>query len=227
VRLAFGSLFIKQRLGLTDEETVERIRENPYMQFSLGFAGYSSMLPFDPSMMVHLHKRLSEEDIKRINELVAERFKAMGIEALSSLQDDDNSGDPGAETGSQLSIDDIVKPADWPEGKSWGTLTIDSKDLIPQAMDCKQEYGCYPERICADRIYNNRKNRNFCTRNNIRLSGKRLGRPPKDPEINAAHKQQLSANQRKPNEMEGCFGFGMRKNSLDLIMARLPKDAET
>jgi hypothetical protein len=94
-------------------------------------------------------------------------------------------------------------------------------------MDWKQEYGCYPEHICADRIYNNRKNRNFCTRNNIRLSGKRLGRPPKDPEINAAHKQQLSANQRKPNEMEGCFGFGMRKNSLDLVMARLPKGAET
>jgi hypothetical protein len=31
VRLAFGALFIKQRLGLTDEETVEQIRENPYM----------------------------------------------------------------------------------------------------------------------------------------------------------------------------------------------------
>lgn len=42
VRLAFGALFIKQRLGLTDEETVEQIRENAYMQFFLGFAGYSS-----------------------------------------------------------------------------------------------------------------------------------------------------------------------------------------
>jgi len=51
VRLAFGALFIKQRLGLTDEETVEQIRENAYMQFFLGFAGYSSKAPFDPSMM--------------------------------------------------------------------------------------------------------------------------------------------------------------------------------
>lgn len=33
VRLAFGALFIKQRLGLTDEETVEQIRENIYLQF--------------------------------------------------------------------------------------------------------------------------------------------------------------------------------------------------
>jgi IS5 family transposase len=46
VRLAFGALFIKQRLGLTDEETVEQIRENAYMQFCLGFAGYSSKAPF-------------------------------------------------------------------------------------------------------------------------------------------------------------------------------------
>jgi hypothetical protein len=30
-RLAFGALFIKQRLALTDEETVEQIREYPYL----------------------------------------------------------------------------------------------------------------------------------------------------------------------------------------------------
>jgi hypothetical protein len=92
------------------------------------------------------------------------------IEALSSLQDDENSGDPGAEAGNQLSIDDFVKPADWPEDKRWGTLTIDSKDLIPQAMKYKHEYDCYPERICADRIYINRANMIFCTRHNIRVS---------------------------------------------------------
>jgi hypothetical protein len=109
---------------------------------------------------------------------------------------------------------------------SWDPYN-EAADLIPQAKKYKHEYGCYPERICADRIYINTKNRNFCTRNNIRLSGKRLGRPPKDPEINAAHKQQLSADQRRRNEVEGCFGSGKRKYSLDLIMARLAKGAET
>jgi hypothetical protein len=109
---------------------------------------------------------------------------------------------------------------------SWDPYN-EAEDLIAQARKYKQEYGCYPERICADRIYLNTKNRNFCTRNNIRLSGKRLGRPPKDPEISAAHKQQLSADQRKRNEVEGCFGSGKRKYSLDLIMARLSKGAET
>jgi hypothetical protein len=109
---------------------------------------------------------------------------------------------------------------------SWDPYN-ESEDLIPQAKKYKQEYGCYPERICADRIYINTMNRNFCTRNNIRLSGKRLGRPPKDPEINEAHKQQLSAAQRRRNEVEGVFGSGKRKYSLRLIMTRLAKGAET
>jgi hypothetical protein len=126
VRLAFGALFIKQRLGLTDEETVEQIRENAYMQFFLGFAGYSSKAPFDPSMMVHFRKRFSEEDLNRINELIAERGKAMVMDAVASLPNDDDSDDPDADAGQQLTLDELVKPADWPEGKNWGTLTIDA-----------------------------------------------------------------------------------------------------
>jgi len=45
--LGFGALFIKQRLGLTDEETVEQIRENGYMQFFLCFACFSSKALFE------------------------------------------------------------------------------------------------------------------------------------------------------------------------------------
>jgi transposase, IS5 family len=108
---------------------------------------------------------------------------------------------------------------------SWDPYN-EAEDLIAQAKKYKHEYGCYLERICADRIYINTNNRNICTRNNILLSGKRLGRPPKDPEVNAALKRQLSADQRRRNEVEGCFGSGKRKYSLHLIMARLPKGAE-
>jgi len=50
----------------------------------------------------------------------------MVIEAMSSLNDDDDSDDPGADQGTQISIDDFVTLADWREGKNWGTLTIDA-----------------------------------------------------------------------------------------------------
>jgi hypothetical protein len=80
---------------LTDEETVEPIREDPYLQFFLGFAGYSTKAPFDPLMMVHFRERFSEEDLNRIDKMIAERGKATSIEAVSTLSNEDESGDPG------------------------------------------------------------------------------------------------------------------------------------
>lgn len=76
-RLAFGALIIKERLGVSDEEAVEQIRENPYLQFFLGFHEFRDEQPFDPSMFVHFRKRFSLEELNRINEAIvsAERFK--------------------------------------------------------------------------------------------------------------------------------------------------------
>jgi IS5 family transposase len=88
------------------------------MQFFLGFAGYSSKIPFDPSMMVYFRKRFSKEDLNRITELIVDRGKAMVMEAVASAAEDQNSDDPGANADNQLSLDDLVKPADWPEDKN-------------------------------------------------------------------------------------------------------------
>lgn len=109
---------------------------------------------------------------------------------------------------------------------SWDAYN-EGEDLINQAEQYKLETGSYPERICADWIYITAKNRHHCTRNGIRLSGKRLGRPPKDAGIPAARKEKLRADQSHRNEVEGVFGSGKRKNSLDMIMARLKTGSET
>jgi IS5 family transposase len=156
VRLAVGALFIKQRLDLTDEETVEQMRENPYMQFFLGFAGYSSKSPFDPSMMVHFRKRFLEEGLSRFNELIAACGRAIVIETIARLPDDDDSDDADDDAGNQLSLDNFVKPADWPEGKPWGTLTIDAfctpADITyPTDLKLLNEARESTERIIDDR----------------------------------------------------------------------------
>ena len=97
------------------------------MQFFLGYSGYSSKVPFDPSMMVHFRKRFSDEDLRHINELVVQRGKEMLIEAAASQShDDDESSGDDQDDGDQLSLDGLVKTADWPEGKNWGTLSIDA-----------------------------------------------------------------------------------------------------
>ena len=35
-RMALGALIIKEKLGTSDRETVEQIRENPYLQYFIG-----------------------------------------------------------------------------------------------------------------------------------------------------------------------------------------------
>jgi transposase, IS5 family len=40
-RIAVGSLITKEKLQLSDEETVEQIRENPYLQYFLGYKAFT------------------------------------------------------------------------------------------------------------------------------------------------------------------------------------------
>ena len=80
-RIALGALIIKEKLRITDEETVEQIRETPYLQYLIGMEGYQDKQPFDPSMMVHFRKRINDEmlnDINnRIHELVSKKKRIM------------------------------------------------------------------------------------------------------------------------------------------------------
>ena len=81
-RVALGALIIKERLGTSDEETVEQIRENPYLQYFLGFYKYSDTPPFEASMFVHFRKRLPLSLLGRVNERIVQR--AMEQPHLSS-----------------------------------------------------------------------------------------------------------------------------------------------
>jgi hypothetical protein len=87
-RVAFGSLIIKERLGLINIETVEMIQENPYLQAFLGYGSFSSKRPFDPSLMVHFRKRFDLESLQAINELLTKKH------AESPADDKDDSSPP-------------------------------------------------------------------------------------------------------------------------------------
>lgn len=72
-RIALGSLIIKERLGTSDRETVEQIRENPYLQYFLGIAEYSNKAPFEASMLVHFRQRIGEDIVNEINRKIVEK----------------------------------------------------------------------------------------------------------------------------------------------------------
>ncbi|MFA5183744.1 MAG: transposase [Syntrophales bacterium] len=75
VRVAFGALVIKEKLKITDGETVGRIRENPYLQYFIGYKACSDRQPFNSSTMVYFRIRLSADILKEINALIIEGRK--------------------------------------------------------------------------------------------------------------------------------------------------------
>ncbi len=86
-QMALGALIIKEKLGTSDEETVEQIRENPYLQYSLGLSEYNNKASFETSMMVHFCKRLNLEIVGRINERVVRPAKALGQKEIEEEKD--------------------------------------------------------------------------------------------------------------------------------------------
>lgn len=109
-RVAFGSLVIKERLGCTDEETVDQILENPYLQFFLGYTEMLKERAFDPSMMVHFRKRFQQEDYDRINLFII-RGASSGDKNKDIEPNDEDQQDPPTHSG-KLLIDATVTPAD-------------------------------------------------------------------------------------------------------------------
>jgi transposase, IS5 family len=66
-RMALGALIIKEKLGISDRETVEQIRENPYLQYFIGMKRYRNEAPFEASMLVHFRQRLEIDLVNKIN----------------------------------------------------------------------------------------------------------------------------------------------------------------
>lgn len=89
----------------------------------------------------------------------------------------------------------------------------------------RERYGCYPERILADKIYRNRQTLAFCKEHGIRLSGPALGKPPKLPVLSRQTKKQEYQDSCDRNVVEGIFGTAKTAYGLGRITARLQDTA--
>lgn len=70
LRVALGSLIIQKQYSYSDRELVEQITENPYYQYFIGLHGYQQEAPYAPSLLVEFRKRLTEEILGEINEMI-------------------------------------------------------------------------------------------------------------------------------------------------------------
>ena len=119
-RMALGALIIKARLGLTDEELVEQIKENLYLQFFIGLEAFQYSAPFDPSMMVYFRKRLPEAVVNDCNE----RIVRHGLKVIRS-SDDQNPGDHSSSGGGSASPGDQQRSSAQKQANQ-GSLLIDA-----------------------------------------------------------------------------------------------------
>ncbi len=398
-RVAIGSLLVQQILKLTDRETVQMIKENPYIQYFLGYNEFRMKAPFDASTMVHFRKRFSVKIIAEINDMILEKMRSEETQKKNDDDDDDiTSGQntcPDEETkkeekdGNQgkLMLDATCVPADiryptdlsllnegrekienmidiaWEKLKETGrvkprtyrlkarksylatakkpghrgirnaiksqlqylgrdlnildellkensereennllndkqteTVSIirtlytqqkqmhesrihrikdrivsisqfwvrpivrgkakspvefgakleisvvdgftgiekiswdnfnEGQGLIESVERYRAKYGYYPESVLADKLYRNRKNLEYCKEHGIRLSGPRLGRPPKDEKKTKEHKKLEYLDTCERNAVEGKFGEGKRRYTLELNKMKLRETSET
>jgi len=109
-RMAFGTLVIKETLGLSDEEVVEQLSENPYLQYFIGLHEFEFKAPFDASMLVHFRKRFPAEFISKVNEEMLFRLKKK--DSQDETDEDSDSSDSNSTPRGKLVIDATCAPSD-------------------------------------------------------------------------------------------------------------------
>ena len=119
LQTALGSLIIQKQYDYSDRELVEQIRENPYYQYFIGLPGYQDRAPFAPSLLVKFRKRLSDDILAEINEMIAQYNEP-----------DDHQG-PGAGNGGN-------NDPQGSEGGNKGTLILDAT-CAPQNIEFPQD----------------------------------------------------------------------------------------
>ncbi len=70
LRMMLGALIIWDYYDLSDVETMEHIRDNPYLQFFLGLNEYQKGFSFDFRMLLQFRQKVSLEMLREINDML-------------------------------------------------------------------------------------------------------------------------------------------------------------
>ena len=95
------------------------------------------------------------------------------------------------------------------EQTSWSNFN-EGNDLEAAVEDYKRKFGCYPSAVLADKIYQTRSNKLFCSERGIRLSGLPLGRR-KASLTDTKIKRQMYKDSCERNAIEGRNGNAKRR----------------
>jgi hypothetical protein len=136
-RMALGALIIKEKLGTSDRETVEQIKENPYLQYFLGMPTYTNEEPFDASMFVHFRQRINRDLIDKINRKMVSNQSENISKELDKKKD--QKAEESEETNKgQLTLDATCAPADITYPNDLGLLN-EAREQLEEILDILYE----------------------------------------------------------------------------------------
>lgn len=111
LRIALGSLIIKQKLNCSDRETVSAIAENPYLQYFIGLKEFQNSAPFGASTMVEFRKKISDDMIIQMNNIILKETTPKKNSNDKDNNDDNNNNSNQTNEGTII-VDATCTPAD-------------------------------------------------------------------------------------------------------------------
>lgn len=87
-RMVIGAMIVKHKLSLSEEETIQIIRENPYMQNLCGLTELTDRPIFDPSLLVAVRNRITEKEINDMTVRLLEEERRRKAEAAAMNEDE-------------------------------------------------------------------------------------------------------------------------------------------
>jgi hypothetical protein len=141
-RLVLGVIIIKHMLKLDDVGVIEMIQENPYMQYFLGLRVFSKKPVMDPSLLVHIRKRI---DLNVFEAMTDELIKkGLGLKAK-----------PNGDTEDESDYHQATPPSPKNKGKLQLDATVADADIkfptdLDMLNDCREKAEDLIDHICKE-----------------------------------------------------------------------------
>lgn len=146
LRMALGSLLIQKQLGFSDRELVEELMENPYFQYFIGLPGYQTEPPFVPSLLVEFRKRLTDDVLGEINEMIL-AFNTPDDPTPGGGSDPDTAGTDTGENNGTLILDATCAPQNISFPQDVNLLNEAREDLEGIVDDLCRRFDYYVPRM--------------------------------------------------------------------------------
>ena len=199
-RMALGALIIKEKLGNSDREIVEQIRENPYLQYFLGMPSYSNEVPFDATLMVYFRERIDQDMINKVNKKMVENARK---KEESAKKNESGQGEE-IENKGKLILDATCAPADITYPNDLGILN-QARVQIEKILDSLYK-SCQTKGVKKPRTYRKKARKDY-----LKVAKKRR---PTRKEKREAIPQQLKYIKRNLSHIENLINEGAELTSL-------------